>query len=103
MTIERKNLVLQLLRELRSDVAKLDAKLDETVADLKVALKAELRSLRADLASDMLAFHRQTSEQIGGLRRTVVDYHSTIVGHAFSSATSTCSTPAQRRIARGGA
>jgi hypothetical protein len=77
--------------------------LDETKAELKGALKAELRSLRADLASDMLAFHRQTSEQIEGLRQTVVDYHSTIVGDAFSSATSTCSTPAQRRIARGGA
>jgi hypothetical protein len=98
MTTEPENLVLQLLRGLRTDVAKLDAKLDETRAELKTEFKAELRaeinSLRADVASDMLAMEKrtgeqilalqkQTGEQIEGLRQTLVHYHSAVVGHGF--------------------
>ena len=87
MTTEPENLVLQLLRGLRSDMVKLDVKLDETRAELKAEFKAELRaeinSLRADVASDMLKFQKQTGEQIEGLRQMVVQYHSSVVGHGF--------------------
>ena len=87
MTTEPENLVLQLLRGLRTDVAKLDVKLDETRAELKAEFKAELRaeinSLRADVASDMLAMEKRTTERIEGLRQTVVQYHSSVVGHGF--------------------
>jgi hypothetical protein len=79
MSDEPENLVLQLLRGLRSDMA-------ESKADLK----AEINSLRADVASDMLtqqnqilALQKQTGEQIEGLRQTVVQYHSSVVGHGF--------------------
>jgi hypothetical protein len=67
MTTEPEGLVLQLLRALRGDLAKRDAKLDETRSELKAEFKTRFRgetnSLRADLASDMLVFHEQTSEQ----------------------------------------
>jgi hypothetical protein len=79
MSDEPENLVLQLLRGLRSDMA-----------ELKAELKAEIHSLRADVASDMLtqqnqilALQKQTGEQIEGLRQTVVQYHSSVVGHGF--------------------
>jgi hypothetical protein len=69
---EPENLVLQLLRGLRSDMVKLDAK-----------LTTEINSLRADVASDMLAMEKRTTERIEGLRQTVVQYHSSVVGHGF--------------------
>jgi hypothetical protein len=47
MTTEPENLVLQLLRGLRSDIVKLDVKLDQTKAELKAGLTAEINSLRA--------------------------------------------------------
>jgi hypothetical protein len=79
MSDEPENLVLQLLRGLRSDMA-----------ELKAELNAEINSLRADVASDMLtqqnqilALQKQTGEQIEGLRQTVVQYHSSVVGHGF--------------------
>jgi hypothetical protein len=79
MSDEPETLVLQLLRGLRSDMA-----------ELKAELKAEINSLRADVASDMLtqqsqilALQKQTGEQIEGLRQTVVQYHSSVVGHGF--------------------
>ncbi len=83
MSGEPENLVLQLLRGLRSDVAKMDAKLDETRAEFKAELRAKINSLRADVASDMLKLQKQTGEQIEGLRQTVVQYHSSVVGHGF--------------------
>jgi len=71
------NLVVRHLRELRSDLV-------ETRADLKT----EMRSLRADVASDLAAMdarsdaaHKSTREQIVGLRRAVTEYHSAVVGH----------------------
>jgi hypothetical protein len=74
-------------------------------------LRGETNSLRADLASDMLAFHKQTGEQIGtlqkqiseqikDLRRTILDYHSAVARQAFSAATSIPLAPTQRKIAR---
>jgi hypothetical protein len=79
MSDEPETLVLQLLRGLRSDMA-----------ELKAELKAEINSLRAGVASDMLtqqsqilALQKQTGEQIEGLRQTVVQYHSSVVGHGF--------------------
>ena len=52
--------------------------------------KDELRSLRAGVASDLLAMearqaaeHKQTREQIVGLRRAVVEYHTSVIGHGI--------------------
>ena len=72
MSDEPENLVLQLLRGLRNDMV-----------ELKAELKAEINSLRADVASDMLTHQKQTGERIEGLRQTVVQYHSSVVGHGF--------------------
>lgn len=82
------NLVLELLRQLRADIAETNARIDV----LRDELKGDMHSLRADVASDLLtmqakndAEHRatreQVSEQVVGLRRAVVEYHSAVVGH----------------------
>jgi hypothetical protein len=83
MVDQPENLVLQLLREMRAematkdDVRRLEVKLDDNIADVR----SEIRSLRADVASDLLTVEKRLSEQIVGLRRAVVEYHSSAVGH----------------------
>ena len=73
MSREPEGLVLRMLRDIRADVA-------ET--------KAELKSLAAAVASDFLtvnakieATRKELSDQIVGLRRAVVEYHSVVIGH----------------------
>ncbi len=94
MSGEPENLVLELLRGLRADVANLkgNAATNSGLAELKVELKADIRSLRADVASDLAtmqtkndaehkATRRDLGDQIVGLRRAVVEYHSVVIGH----------------------
>ena len=68
------NLVLQLLREMRADMATKD-----DIAKLGAELRSEVRSLRADVASDIHNLdakidgtRKEMSEQIVGLRRAVI-------------------------------
>ncbi len=77
MSREPENLVLKTLRDIRADIA-------ETKSDLK----SDIRSLRADVASDILvvnakidASRKDLSDQIVGLWRAVVEYHSVVIGH----------------------
>jgi hypothetical protein len=63
---EPQSLVLELLRNIRADVARVDGKVE---------------TLRADVAADFIAVRREMGEQIAGLRRAVVEYHSAVLGH----------------------
>jgi signal transduction histidine kinase len=84
------NLVLHLLREIRGEMATA-AELAATKAELRsemADLRSEMGSLRADVASDIHtldakidATRKDLSEQIVGLRRAVIDYHSSVIGH----------------------
>jgi hypothetical protein len=85
---EPENIMLHLLRELRERFDSLDAKVERlaTKDELNTAtsdLRSEIRSLRADVASDLLTYEKRNSEQIVGLRRAVVEYHSAVVGHGL--------------------
>jgi hypothetical protein len=83
---EPDNLVLRMLREMReqmatkADLAGMEARLEER---LESSMDAKINSLRADVASDLLLTRKELSEQIVGLRRAVVEYHSTTVGHGI--------------------
>jgi hypothetical protein len=46
-------------------------------------MNANMNSLRADFASDLIVQRRELSEQIVGLRRAVVEYHSSVIGHGI--------------------
>ena len=87
MSEEPASLILELLREMRAEVAtKADLAQVATKADLadlvtKSELKAELTSLRADVAADMLTLRKELGEQIVGLRRAVIEYHTSVIGH----------------------
>ena len=90
MSSEPDNLVLQLLRDMRADMAGMRTELKGDIKELRAELKADIHSLRADVASDLLAMdarqsaeHKQTREQIVGLRRAVVEYHTSVIGHGI--------------------
>ena len=78
---EPDDMVLQLLRNMREDMAtKKDVDgLRSEIADVR----SEVTSLRADVASDLLTVEKRLSDQIVGLRRPVVEYHSSAVGHGM--------------------
>jgi len=75
------SLVLELLRNIRADIARVDEKVDTKVDAAILDLRSEIQSLRADVAADFVAVRRDLGEQIVGLRRAVVEYHSAVLGH----------------------
>jgi hypothetical protein len=75
------NIVIEHLRGLRRDVG--DIKGEMQAQRREMATKADLHSLRADVASDMLTMQKDTRDQIVGLRRAVIEYHSAVVGHGL--------------------
>lgn len=86
MPEQRENLVLQLLRELRADIAKqgdLIARQGDLVAtkDDVGRLDEKIDVLRADVASDLVSIEKRLGDQIAHLRRAVMEYHSSTIGH----------------------
>jgi hypothetical protein len=72
MTSEPDSLILQLLREMRADIA-----------NVRDELKSDVRSLRADVAADFVATRKEVNQQIVGLRRAVIEYHTSVIGHGI--------------------
>ena len=85
------DLVLRLLREMRADMAtkadlaqiatkfnlaNLVTKDDLAKMASKNDLRFEINALRADVASDLITTRKELSEQIVGLRRAVMEYHT---------------------------
>ncbi len=68
------------LREEVADIRKVMATKSD-IADVRSELRSEIHSLRADVASDMIALEKRLSDQISGLRRSVMEYHSSQIGH----------------------
>ena len=87
MTREPESVVLELLPNIRADLARADEKVDNVRAELrsdidnaKANLRSEILSLRADVAADLATMRKETSEQI---RRAVAEYHSAVLGHGI--------------------
>ncbi len=88
MSDEPENFTLALLRKidgkvdsLRDEVAELRVETKNDIAEVRSELRSEIHSLRADVASDMLTLEKRLSEQFAGLRRSVMEYHSSAIGH----------------------
>ncbi|BBU60445.1 hypothetical protein MSC49_03800 [Methylosinus sp. C49] len=86
MSEEPENFTLALLRKIDG---KVDALRDE-VSDMRSVMatksdiddvRSEINSLRADVASDMLSLEKRLGDPIVGLRRAVMEYHSSAIGH----------------------
>src|SRR4030088_814416 len=80
---EPESLILKILREMRAematkgDIERLVSKLDSKIADVR----SDVRSLAADVASDLLSLEKRLGDQITTLRRAVMEYHSSTIGH----------------------
>ncbi|WP_442580640.1 hypothetical protein ACSBOB_01150 [Mesorhizobium sp. ASY16-5R] len=84
MSTEPDSLILQLLRQMRAELGTVRAEVETIRAEMKdefAEVRSEMHSLRADVASDLLVARKETSEQIVGLRRAVIEYHSSVIGH----------------------
>ena len=80
--------MLGILREMRADIGELRqnsvTKADFAAIEGQVAeVRSSMNSLRADIASDLLTTRKELSEQIVGLRRAVVDDHTSVIGHGM--------------------
>ncbi|HXE23637.1 MAG TPA: hypothetical protein VN637_01980 [Roseiarcus sp.] len=86
MTEEPASLILELLRQMRAELAT-KADLDSVRAEVAGArsevaeVKSDMHTLRADVAADILSARKELSEQIVGLRRAVIEYHTSVIGH----------------------
>ena len=98
---ETDSLVLSLLRSLQEDVRGVRGEVSEMrasmadksdlsgmaskgdLAELQADIRSEMHSLRADVASDLLSLEKRLNEQNVALRRSVMEYHSTAVGHGL--------------------
>lgn len=82
MSGEPENLTLALLREIRAELADVRENM-ATKGELANGLadvRSEIRSLRADVASDMMTLEKRLGDQIVGLCRAVMEYHSSAIG-----------------------
>jgi predicted nucleic acid-binding Zn-ribbon protein len=70
MVNEPESLVLEMLRRIRAEMA--------TKTEL-----AELRREFSEMGAKSEADHKATREQIVGLRRAVIEYHSVVIGHGI--------------------
>lgn len=82
------SLILQLLRDMRGDIAGVRTELAGARAEMATKndiadLRSGIQSLRADVASDLLTIEKRLGEQIVGLRRAVMEYHSSAIGHGL--------------------
>jgi hypothetical protein len=86
MTEEPASLILELLRQMRAELATksdLDS-VGSEVAGLRsevADVKSDMHTLRADVAADFLSTRKELGEQIVGLRRAVIEYHTSVIGH----------------------
>jgi hypothetical protein len=90
MTEEPASLIVELLRQMRAELGDVRSDINQmrgeftTKSDLntlRAELKSDMHSLRADVAADLLTTRKELGEQIVGLRRAVMEYHTSVIGH----------------------
>lgn len=86
MVDEPEDFMLQYLRQMRAEIGEMRTEMatKSDVAELKsdiAVARSEMGSLRADVAADIHALDHKVTDQVVGLRRAVVAYHSSVIGH----------------------
>lgn len=76
---EPENLVLKLLREMRGEMTVMRGEMatKNDIADVR----SEVKTLGANMASDLMTMEKRLSERINHLNRAVMEYHSSTIGH----------------------
>src|SRR5271154_6667145 len=85
---EPENLVHHILREMRDEMRDMRSDISAIRSDMAtkqdlVELRSEVHSLRANVASDLIDLEKRVNDQFVTLRRSVMEYHSTAVGHGM--------------------
>eukprot|EP01037_Dinobryon_pediforme_P020634 gene20634-21308_t len=88
MTDNVDNIILEHLRALRSDIKDIRSEMADMRSEMATKsdladLRSELKSDIADVRSDLVLTRKELSEQVVGLRRAVVEYHSSVIGHGI--------------------
>lgn len=88
---EPESLILQILREMRAELGDVRSDIGDIRSDIgqiraDFATKSDMHTLRADVAADLLSTRKELSEQIVGLRRAVIEYHTSVIGHGVLEA-----------------
>jgi hypothetical protein len=92
MTEEPASLILELLPQMCAELGEVSSDISDVrsdmatnadLASLRADVAADKHTLRADVSSDILTTRKELSEQIVGLRRAVVDYHTSVIGHGI--------------------
>ena len=83
---EPESLILQILGEMRAELGDVRSDIGDLRSDIgrirtDFATKSDMHTLRADVAADILSTRKELSEQIVGLRRAVIEYHTSVIGH----------------------
>jgi hypothetical protein len=86
MTEGPASLILELLRRMRAELGDVRSDISEVKSDISqiradMATQSDLTTLRADVAADMLTTRKELGDQIVGLRRALIDYHTSVIGH----------------------
>jgi hypothetical protein len=83
MTEEPASLIVELLRQMRAELGDVrsDMATKADLASLRADVAADMHTLRADVAADILTTSKELGEQIVGLRRAMIDYHTSVIGH----------------------
>jgi chromosome segregation ATPase len=92
MSNEPDSLILRILRDIRAEMGEMRSEMatKSDLAELRSELKSDIHSLRADVASDIATLQaedkktrKELGDQIVGLRRAVVEYHTSVIGHGI--------------------
>ena len=79
---EPENILLKLMRDIRSEIGDIHQQMAHLATKNDVAdVSSEVKSLRADVASDIINLEKRLGDRISHLNRAVVEYHSSAVGH----------------------
>ena len=81
MSDEPDSVMLQLLRQMGAEIG--DIRENMATRNDIADVRSEIHSLAANVASDMLTMRKETSDQVAGLRRAVVEYHTSVIGHGI--------------------
>jgi hypothetical protein len=82
MTEEPASLILEPLRQMRVEIGDVrsDIATKADLASLRADVAFDMHTLRAHVAADLLTTRKELSQQIVELRRAVVDYHTSVIG-----------------------
>ena len=69
--------MLRALRDIRAELAETRAELKADINSLAPAVASEILTVNAKID----ATRKELGDQIAGLRRAVVEYHSVVIGH----------------------